>query len=78
MSEPRHTQDGSIVDVVDRAPKRDLHGVTWRVHADAMLDEISRLQRERDKAMTALRALAIERPELEHDEHFALACLALL
>lgn len=74
---PRHPQDGSVVDVVDRQPRRNLHGVTWRVHADAMLDEICRLRTVRDDALEALLNLAEARPEIAADVHFALACLVL-
>lgn len=52
-------------------------GVTWATTLDAALDEISRLQTERDNALDALLELSKRLPWLESDEHFTLACLAL-
>lgn len=77
MAEPTYPQDGSIIDIVDRQPRRNLHGVTWHIHSDAMLDEIARLHHDRDQAKAALTELLMAHPRLETDEHFALACLAL-
>ncbi|WP_193596091.1 hypothetical protein [Microbacterium sp. YJN-G] len=53
-------------------------GTTWAATLDAALDEISRLQTERDNALDALLELSKQHPELEGNEHFNLACLALL
>lgn len=53
-------------------------GITWSRTLDGALDEISRLHTERDNALDALVQLLKQHPELEGDEHFTLACLALL
>lgn len=53
-------------------------GVTWERTLNGALDEISRLQAERDNAMDALTELLKQHPELEGNEHLTLARLALL
>lgn len=70
--------DAAPVDVVDRYRPANLHGVTWHGHADAMLDAISVLLTERDNALDSLLTLMERRPELEDDDDFILACLALM
>ena len=53
-------------------------GATWERTLNGALDEISRLQGERDNAMDALTELVSQHPELEDNEHLTLARLALL
>lgn len=52
-------------------------GATWERTLNGALDEISRLQAERDNAAAALDALVVQHPALEGDEHLTLARLAL-
>ena len=52
-------------------------GMTWARTLDGALDEISRLQAERDNASAALDILLEQHPDLESNEHLTLARLAL-
>ncbi|MFB7843618.1 hypothetical protein [Microbacterium sp. NPDC056052] len=52
-------------------------GMTWERTLNGALDEISRLQAERDNAYAALDALLEQHPNLEGNEHLTLARLAL-
>ncbi|MGN8024707.1 hypothetical protein [Microbacterium sp. 22242] len=53
-------------------------GTTWARTLDGALDEISRLQAERDNASAALDDLAAQHPELVPNEHLIRARLALV
>lgn len=53
-------------------------GTTWARTLDGALDEISRLQTERDNALDALHDLIRTHPDLEWDEHITRARAALL
>ena len=53
-------------------------GMTWERTLNGALDEISRLQAERDNAMDALTELVKQHPDLDHNEHVTTARLALL
>lgn len=53
-------------------------GITWARTLDGALDEISRLHTERANALEAMVELVKDHPELEGNEHFTIACLALL
>lgn len=54
------------------------HGTTWRVQADAFLDEISRRDHDRQTALDALHDLIRQHPDLETNTHLTVARLALL
>ena len=53
-------------------------GTTWARTLDGALDEISRLQAERDNALDALTAFVTAHPDHEWDEHLTTARLCLL
>ena len=52
-------------------------GMTWATTLDAALDEIARLQTERDNALDSMLELTKKYPWLERDEHFMHAVMAL-
>lgn len=52
-------------------------GITQARTMDAALDEISRLQHERETALAELVKLGKRFPGLEQNRHYNLACLAL-
>lgn len=53
-------------------------GMTWSATLDAALDEISRLQRERDNALDQILEFMKTHPEFEGDVMLCEASLALL
>lgn len=69
--------DSAPVDIVDRVPPRNLHGVTWTIRENAYLDELGRLYTERSFAYEELAQFAEAHPLLVDDDHFIRAVMAL-